>query len=256
MRTRWPTSGGRSCTAYVDGWRRRRRVRMDPTDTPPETPVPGGLDGLDGAEHRVDLKRLLEELTDRERAMVVLRYYLDCSVAGGRGRARLLASAPSRAPARAPCSASGSPLRPSKGSPHDRPRPASRIRGSTGAVGRTTSPTCRRSWPADVAGAGVRAPSGPPPVSRPPSSPSRPAAAASGPSGRRPRPRRGDHRGDPAAITAVRPFDGHGPGTTANASPSRCGCVDGGARRPEAGGPTIGAPPGPRFTRETPDRRR
>jgi len=65
---------------YVDGWRRRRRVRMDPTDTPPETPVPGGLDGMEGAEHRVDLKNVLAELSDRERAMVVLRYYLACSV--------------------------------------------------------------------------------------------------------------------------------------------------------------------------------
>ena len=65
---------------YVDGWRRRRKVRMDPTDAPPETAVPGGIDGLDGAEHRVDLVRLLAELSDRERAMVVLRYYLDCSV--------------------------------------------------------------------------------------------------------------------------------------------------------------------------------
>ena len=66
--------------AYVDGWRRRARIRMDPTDTPPETAVTGGLDGMDGAEHRVDLMRLLAELTDRERAMVVLRYYLDSSV--------------------------------------------------------------------------------------------------------------------------------------------------------------------------------
>ena len=53
---------------------------MDPTDAPPETPVPGRHDGLDGAEHRVDLVRLLARLTERERAMVVLRYYLDCSV--------------------------------------------------------------------------------------------------------------------------------------------------------------------------------
>jgi RNA polymerase sigma-70 factor (sigma-E family) len=82
---RWSIVGGEDPVAYVrralvhgyvDGWRRRKRIRMDPTDAPPETAVP---DGMDGAEHRADLRQLLGELTRRERAMVVLRYYLDYS---------------------------------------------------------------------------------------------------------------------------------------------------------------------------------
>ena len=82
---RWSTVGEEDPLAYVrralvhgyvDGWRRRKRLRMDPTDAPPETPVSGGVDG---AEHRVDLQHLLAELSPRERAMVVMRHYLDYS---------------------------------------------------------------------------------------------------------------------------------------------------------------------------------
>ncbi len=62
---------------YVDGWRRARRVRVDPTDDLPDRAV---HDDTNGVGDRADLKRLLAELSDRERAMVVLRYYLDCSV--------------------------------------------------------------------------------------------------------------------------------------------------------------------------------
>ena len=65
---------------YVDGWRRKRRVRVDPTDTVPDAALLGGRAGMDGVEDRLDLTVLLAELSDRERAMVVLRYYLDCSV--------------------------------------------------------------------------------------------------------------------------------------------------------------------------------
>ena len=61
---------------YVDGWRRRKRIQMDPSDTLPETVVEGGIAD---AEERADLRQLLLELSDRERAMVVLRYYLDAS---------------------------------------------------------------------------------------------------------------------------------------------------------------------------------
>ena len=82
---RWSTVGRSDPVAYVrralvnryvDGWRRQRRVRLDPTDAPPDTPVAGGLDEV---EARADLQRVLSGLTERERAMVVLRYYLDCS---------------------------------------------------------------------------------------------------------------------------------------------------------------------------------
>ena len=61
---------------YVDGWRRRRRIQMDPTDTAARDPRRGRHRD---AEERADLRQLLLELSDRERAMVVLRYYLDCS---------------------------------------------------------------------------------------------------------------------------------------------------------------------------------
>ena len=40
---------------YVDGWRRKRRVRVDPTDTVPDTALLGGRAGMDGVEDRLDL---------------------------------------------------------------------------------------------------------------------------------------------------------------------------------------------------------
>ena len=49
---------------------------MDASDSLPETAVEGGIGD---AEERADLRQLLLELSDRERAMVVLRYYLDAT---------------------------------------------------------------------------------------------------------------------------------------------------------------------------------
>jgi RNA polymerase sigma-70 factor (sigma-E family) len=82
---RWSKVGGDDPTAYVrralvhayvDGWRRRRRLRLDAVEAPPEV---SAADAIGFVDERVDLRRLLAELTERERAMVVLRYYLDCS---------------------------------------------------------------------------------------------------------------------------------------------------------------------------------
>ncbi len=154
---------------YVDGWRRKRRVRVDPTDTVPDTAVLGGRAGMDGVEDRADLTVLLAELSDRERAMVVLRYYLDCSVAGGRGRARLLGRHRQEHLLAGACTASGFPLSRSKGTSDERHRRARR--SSTGST--PASPTIRTwpgSGPAASGDAGAPARSGPPALSRPPPS--------------------------------------------------------------------------------------
>ena len=62
--------------AYIDTWRRRQRVRVDPVDAVPDGP---SADASGDAEERVDLKARLAALSDRERSMVVMRYYLDLS---------------------------------------------------------------------------------------------------------------------------------------------------------------------------------
>jgi RNA polymerase sigma-70 factor (sigma-E family) len=60
--------------AYIDGWRRRQRVRVDPVEEVPDAVV---TDPTGGAEDRVDLGVRLAALSARERSMVVMRYYLD-----------------------------------------------------------------------------------------------------------------------------------------------------------------------------------
>lgn len=70
----------------IDRWRRRRREVV--TDTPPETePLrsPASASGAAGAPvdqagtDRVDLVRALQQLPERERQVVVLRFYADLS---------------------------------------------------------------------------------------------------------------------------------------------------------------------------------
>ena len=60
--------------AYIDTWRRRRRIQVDPVDE-----VPDGVtaDLSTDADDRLDLKARLAALSPRERSMVVMRYYLD-----------------------------------------------------------------------------------------------------------------------------------------------------------------------------------
>ncbi len=85
---------------YVDGWRRKRRVRRGPDrHRSGRGRCWAAGPGWTASRIALDLTRLLAELSDRERAMVVLRYYLDCSVqeVAPSSAAR---SAPSRAPAR------------------------------------------------------------------------------------------------------------------------------------------------------------
>ncbi|MFC5179467.1 SigE family RNA polymerase sigma factor [Nocardioides taihuensis] len=61
--------------AYVDTWRRSRRIREEPTDPPPDRPAHDGTD--DRLAARADVEDLLANLTPRERAIVVLRHYFD-----------------------------------------------------------------------------------------------------------------------------------------------------------------------------------
>ena len=63
-------------TAHIDSTRRRWWGER-PTETLPETPEVDGA--LASSDHRDELRRLLAELTPRERAVVVLRYYCDLS---------------------------------------------------------------------------------------------------------------------------------------------------------------------------------
>lgn len=63
--------------ANVDRHRRRRGVRLQAIDTEPVA----GDDDLAAANDRDEVIRLLDRLTARERAVVVLRYYYDCSEA-------------------------------------------------------------------------------------------------------------------------------------------------------------------------------
>ena len=63
-------------TASIDSGRRRWWGER-PTETLPETA--GAADPLTGSDERDELRRLLGELSPRERAVVVLRYYCDQS---------------------------------------------------------------------------------------------------------------------------------------------------------------------------------
>ena len=60
--------------AYIDTWRRRQRIQVDPVD---EVPDGAAIDRSDDADARVDLRTRLATLSPRERSMVVMRYYLD-----------------------------------------------------------------------------------------------------------------------------------------------------------------------------------
>lgn len=62
-------------TGHIDATRRRSWGER-PTETLPETPGP---DETHDADDRDQLRRLLNQLTPRERAVVVLRYYCDQS---------------------------------------------------------------------------------------------------------------------------------------------------------------------------------
>ncbi|WP_025358185.1 SigE family RNA polymerase sigma factor [Kutzneria albida] len=57
----------------IDRW--RRPLREDPYEQVPERPVPE--DFTRGLDHQGELARLLDQLTPRERAIVVLRHYHD-----------------------------------------------------------------------------------------------------------------------------------------------------------------------------------
>ena len=59
--------------AWIDVWRRRRRLVEEPTEWVPETAVADDYAALD----RVDLHARLASLTDRERTMLVMRHYFD-----------------------------------------------------------------------------------------------------------------------------------------------------------------------------------
>ena len=61
---------------YIDTWRRRRVLRFDVVESPPEGVTPDDLGRLDD---RADLVTLLAALSPRERTMVVMRHYLDLS---------------------------------------------------------------------------------------------------------------------------------------------------------------------------------
>lgn len=60
----------------TDTWRKRRRERL--TDETPERPTPAGT----RVEDRDELVRLLQELPEQQRRVVVLRYYSDLSEQG------------------------------------------------------------------------------------------------------------------------------------------------------------------------------
>lgn len=62
-------------TGHIDSTRRRSWGER-PTETLPETPGP---DETNAADDRDELRRLLGQLSPRERAVIVLRYYCDQS---------------------------------------------------------------------------------------------------------------------------------------------------------------------------------
>lgn len=83
---RWRTVGRDDPVAYVrralvnawiDTWRRQRVLREESSDLLPETAA--GDDGTGRVEDRADVQVLLASLSPRERAMVVMRHYLDLS---------------------------------------------------------------------------------------------------------------------------------------------------------------------------------
>lgn len=59
--------------------RRRRVIREDPSDAPPERPA--GADLADEAARRVAVTRALRLLTPRQRAVLALRFYADLTEA-------------------------------------------------------------------------------------------------------------------------------------------------------------------------------
>lgn len=65
--------------AYLDGYRRRRLLRFLPSSHDEHLLDRSLADEAEGAGDRTDLRVLLAALTPRERAVVVLRHYLDQS---------------------------------------------------------------------------------------------------------------------------------------------------------------------------------
>ena len=61
-------------TRFVDGWRRRRRLLELPWASPPDAPRG---DETDASTDRLTLEEALGHLTQRQRAVVVLRFYED-----------------------------------------------------------------------------------------------------------------------------------------------------------------------------------
>jgi RNA polymerase sigma-70 factor (sigma-E family) len=64
--------------AHIDQTRRRWWGER-PTEILPETPAPGAPTETGAADSRDELRRMLEGLAPRERAVIVLRYYCDLS---------------------------------------------------------------------------------------------------------------------------------------------------------------------------------
>ena len=60
---------------WIDSWRRRRGWRLDVVPEVPDVVDTGG--DLDGAAARLDVAAALARLTDRQRAVLVLRFYED-----------------------------------------------------------------------------------------------------------------------------------------------------------------------------------
>jgi RNA polymerase sigma-70 factor (sigma-E family) len=63
-------------TAWIDTWRRRRRLRLVDVE-PPDQPVGPGGDDVAGAAVRLTVEAALARLTARQRAVLVLRFYED-----------------------------------------------------------------------------------------------------------------------------------------------------------------------------------
>jgi RNA polymerase sigma-70 factor, ECF subfamily len=65
-------------TAHIDSTRRRWWGER-PTEILPDQPDQANPDGVRASDERDELRRMLSELSPRERAVVVLRYYCDQS---------------------------------------------------------------------------------------------------------------------------------------------------------------------------------
>jgi RNA polymerase sigma-70 factor (sigma-E family) len=63
--------------AYIDSWRRSRTIR----EVPMAVPERGSSDQAELVEQRDELVQRLDQLSDRERTIVVTRHYLDLSEA-------------------------------------------------------------------------------------------------------------------------------------------------------------------------------